>query len=253
MKKCLKLISIIILTVSFFAINNNLSYAKKNADYINEVIAISDGNIEECGIKNSVLITDHSSVKLATELEEKICLQLLEEFKNHIGNNCVVSIQKSDFNYCINFENKDAEGYIESKISDNHKLIITKLIKRSEKNELTYMKSYINNVTKKVLSSNNIKFSSSEVKQVSYVKAKLSDVKFYDINNKIIKYLKKENVKNINTVNIDNGVSTVAYTENYEAIVSGNQWIDFNYMINKYGSNNYLVIGTPIIDVEFEQ
>ena len=51
MKRYTKTIVVGLLTVTFLIINSNLSYAKKESDYINEAIKISGGKVEECGLR----------------------------------------------------------------------------------------------------------------------------------------------------------------------------------------------------------
>jgi len=253
MKKYTKLIVVALLTVTFLIINSNLSYAKKESNYINEIIQVSGGKVEECGLKVSTTINNDEAINISSEIEEKVCLQLLEEYKSYMNDKCDVTIQKSDLAYCINFEGSNISGYIESKNCDAHKVITMNLLRKTEKNELSGMKVEINQNIKKVFDDNNIEYMDNKIKYFNYVKVKLSDINISNMNDEIIRYLKKQKVKNIDTVKINNGFSTSAYTESYERISNSGGWMDFNYMINRYFSGTYLVIGTPVLDVDFEQ
>jgi hypothetical protein len=73
----------------------------------------------------------------------------------------------------------------------------------------------------------------------------------YEVNEKIIKLLESHSTKNIETVNINNGLSTVAYTKNYDAMVNNNKLIDFNYAVCNYSSGSYIIIGTPEIIITY--
>jgi len=54
-------------------------------------------------------------------------------------------------------------------------------------------------------------------------------------------------LKIIETVSINNGLSTVAYTKEYDEKVTNNKLIDFNYAVCNYSSGRYIIIGTPEI------
>ena len=204
-------------------------------------------------IKVSIAINNEEDKDISKELEEKVCLQLLDGYKSYMGDKCNMTIQKNDFVYCINFEGSNISGYIESKNCDNHSVITMKLLQKTEKNELSDMKVETNKNIKKVFGDNKLKYKDNQINYYNYVKVKLSDINISNMNDEIIRYLKNQKVKNIDTVKINNGFSTSAYTESYERITNSGGWMDFNYMVNRYFSGTYLVIGTPVLDIDFEQ
>ena len=80
-----------------------------------------------------------------------------------------------------------------------------------------------------------------------FIKAEVPCTDIHEVNNKVIQLLKKHNSVNINTIDINNGCSTVAYTGTSEYMLDQGKKMDLNYAICKYSSGNYVVIGTPII------
>ena len=102
--------------------------------------------------------------------------------------------------------------------------------------------------------SNSIGNRGKNIKYFQYLKAKIlvsstdsgvSDI--YNINKTIINMLKTHGTENIETVSINNGLSTIAYTKKYENKVNNNKLIDLNYAVCNYSSGRYIIIGTPEI------
>jgi len=251
MKKYTKLIIVGLLTVILITLNAKLSYAKKDIDYINEIVKLSNGNVEECGLKESVPLVEEHSSDISKEIKEKLCLEILEEYKKNLKDSLDITVHKSDLLYCIVFENNTVHGYIQISSVNDLGALTFKVQLKTEKNELTDLESQARKIIKLVTEKNYLNIDEKKVKISSYVKAKLSDVNISTVNDEIIRYLKKQKAKNIDTVKIDNGFSIVAYTESYDRINNAN--FDLNCMINDYMHGSYLIVGTPVIDVDFEQ
>lgn len=267
MKKYTKLSIVGLLTIIFITLSSKLSYAKKDIDYINEIVNISNGKIEESGLKISIPIGSENSIAISKEDEEKICVDILEEYKKYVKDSLDITVQKSEFKYCISFENNTVQGYIQNNSIDNLRILTFKVEFKIEKNQLLDIEPQISKIIKLAAEKNHLKIAENEMKKSCYVKAKLANTNISATNDEIIRYLKKQKAKNIDTVKIDNGFSTVAYTESYNRInksnlglsnksnlgLSNNANFDLNYMINNYMHGSYLVVGIPVIDVDFEQ
>jgi Tfp pilus assembly protein FimT len=88
-------------------------------------------------------------------------------------------------------------------------------------------------------------------KYFQYLKAKLPNNNIKYDNNKVLELLKGYDSTNINTVKLENGYSTTAYTKMYNSMESNGQLIDLNYALSKYSSGSYIIIGTPEINVTY--
>lgn len=251
MKKYTKLIIVGLLTVIFIILSSNLSYAKKDIDYIGEIVRLSNGKIEECGLKVSMPLSTDQSLNLSKDVQEKICLALLEEYKKYMKDSVIITVQKNNLLYSVSFENNTVHGYIQMSNVNDCNILTLKVQLKTEKNKIIDIKSQISKIIKIVAINSHLKIDEENEKNSSYVKAKLDNTDISNTNEEIIRYLKKQKAKNIDTVKIDNGFSTVVYTESYERI--NNASFDLNYMINNYMHGSYLVVGTPVIDVDFEQ
>ncbi|QAA32791.1 hypothetical protein [Clostridium manihotivorum] len=84
-----------------------------------------------------------------------------------------------------------------------------------------------------------------------YAKAKTSAVDISKTNKDITKLLRFRGYDNIDTINISNGVSTVA-NRKYNPINSNKRSnVDFNYAVTTYSSGTYIILGAPVIPVPY--
>ena len=144
--------------------------------------------------------------------------------------------------YCREFENGDIYGYIESRKDGNVNKINLFIRKTSEKNDISDLeKQVIKSVDKKA---NNVTI-------YRYIKAKISEDSIKTTQEKIENYLKSIGSENMETVEINTGFSTVAYTNKYTPISDNGKLIDFNFAVKKASDGNYIIIGTPIIDITY--
>jgi hypothetical protein len=152
---------------------------------------------------------------------------------------------ENESSYCIEFSGGDVQGYIEAQRHNSEDIIGISISKVGNENGLEALKNNVNNI---------IGYRGKDMKYFQYLKAKVQDINtnqemgsIYTTNQRIIKILKYNKSKNIETVSINNGLSTVAYTKKYEAEVSNNKLMDFNYAVCDYSSGRYIIIGTPEI------
>jgi hypothetical protein len=125
---------------------------------------------------------------------------------------------------------------------ENHNVVTVNIIKHDNSNSLEDLRNklekYIGN-----------KY--SNVRYFQYLKCKMQSGDVYSTNKQILKLLKDHRASNINTIDLENGYSTTAYTKQYDSIQSNGKLIDFNYAVCKYSSGNYIIIGTPEILVTY--
>lgn len=220
------LILIIFLMIGFGSSDNNFSLAEKNTDLFKEIIGAAQGTVTEYGVKASY----------ETEKDgEAYCLELLDKLGITGGS---VNIAKDEKLYSIDFKNNEIKGYIESMSYDNHNVVTVNLVQIDTENKLSELKYKVQKA---------IGNQEKEVKYFEYLKARISNRDKLQVNSEITETLRKYNAVNINTIQIDNGYSTVAYTKRYPTMKNNGKLMDLNYAVCSYSSGNYVVIGTPVI------
>lgn len=221
-----KIIILIFLCIISLINFKNLSFAKKNNEILNKMIDSVHGNTVEYGIRANFEINENG---------EKYCLDLLKEL-NLLSNN--INITRDEKFYSVEFNKAEENGYIEYSSYDNHNIVTLNIVKSDNINRLDELKAHIEMVISK--EGNNVKY-------YQYLKAKILENENEKLNDKIINILKAENAINISSVNLKNGISTVAYTKQFNSIKSNGKLMDLNFALCSYSSGNYLIIGTPII------
>lgn len=220
-----------ILIIIFFVIISlvnykSFSFARKNTDLFNEIISKVQGKTVEYGVKASFEINENG---------EDYCVDLLKKFNVTDGD---VFITKTSKFYSLEFNKNEYKGYIEYSSYDKHNVVTINMIKADNLNRLVELRKDI----EKAIGKNE-----KEVKYYMYLKAKVTESDNLKLNNEIISLLKEENAVNIDSVKIENGVSTVAYTKQFDAMKNNGKLMDLNFAVCNYLSGNYLIIGTPII------
>lgn len=221
-----KIIILIFLVIISLFNYKSFSLTKKNTNLINEVLSSVQGNTVEYGIRATFEINDNG---------EKYCLELLKKL-NLTDND--INIVKSDKFYSLDFNKNETKGYIEYSSYDNHNVVTINMIKVDNMNRLEEFKETIEKAINKT---------EKDVKYFQFLKAKVIENDKLKLNNKIIEVLKTEKAENIYSVQFNNGISTVAYTKQFDAMKNNGKLMDFNFSLCSYSSGNYLIIGTPII------
>jgi hypothetical protein len=221
-------IIIFILTITlgfiFFGFDNLL--AQKKQDMFSEILNQTNVNIEECSITTS----------FQTQIGGlAICQTILKKLGYGDGD---LKITNNNNIYCIEFSKNKFNGYIESTYHDSTYVISIYINDKCSKNEINVLKIDMDNALKGISSGN---------KNFLYVKSKIASQSISTIDSKIKTILKKNKAKDVNSVNINNGITTTAYTGLYSSIKSGDSLMDFNYAVCRYPSGNYLIMGSPEI------
>jgi hypothetical protein len=220
----------IILCFIILQINIRISNAQETVNLFDEILLQTKGETVEYGLKTS----------FETAEEPKIV-------SNYLINNLGFSKTETKSyenvdSYCLEFSRKNLKGYIESSKYNNGYVITINVSKTGNVNGLESLKKEV---------SKSIGNRGKNIKYFQYLKAKILDNNTkedsYSINKTIIKMLKSYGTENIETVSINNGLSTIAYTKKYENMLNNNKLIDFNYAVCNYSSGRYIIIGTPEI------
>ena len=152
--------------------------------------------------------------------------------------NADINVVKEDRFYSVEFSNNELKGYIESTSYDNHNVVTLNVVQYDNGYRLSELKNRINIAVGK---------DEKEVKYFDYLKAQINKGDKEKVNSDIAKLLKNNNASNIDTIKIDNGYSTVAYTKKYPVMKNNGKWMDLNYAVCSYFSGDYVIIGTPVI------
>jgi hypothetical protein len=225
----------IVISIIILQINIGVSSAQGEVNLFDEIILQTKSKTVEYG-----LVTSFKTI----EEPKEVCNYLI----NTLGLNCKevkLNYIENESSYCIEVSGKNVEGYIEAIIYDNDNVIKINISKTGDENGLVPLKGKISDA---------IGHRGKDIEYFQYLKAKIQESNtkegiesIYAINQRIIEILKSNGSKNIETVSIKNGVSTVAYTKKYQEKVNNNKLMDFNYAVCNYSSGRYIIIGTPEI------
>lgn len=144
--------------------------------------------------------------------------------------------------YCREFQNKNLYGYIEGKKNQND-TTISIFMRKVQRNDID---DELENKAKKFIGNK-----AYNLECHRYLKAETSISSTAEVQNNIIKYLKSIGTENISTVKINNGFSTVAYTKKFVPILDNGKHIDLNFSVLNEKNKNYIIIGTPLIDISY--
>ncbi len=233
-KKCIALLCIV-LSLIILQFNIRLSNAQEEVNLFDEILLATKSKTVEYGLKTC----------FKTEEDPKeVCNYLIQALGFNNKGIKLNSFENED-SYCIEFSSENLQGYIETLKYNNEHIIAINISEISSKNGLVYLKNKV---------SNSIGYRGKDIKYFQYLKAQMQEINtsmemedIYNVNESIIKILKSHGSENIETVNINNGVSTIAYTKKYDEKINNNKLIDFNYAVCNYSSGRYIIIGTPEI------
>ena len=210
----------------FLIINSKILYAIET-DLLDEIINKTGSTVVEYGVRASYVTND---------LEIDTLKDTLKTLGYYDSDSMDISVKEGI--YTIDFIKGNTYGFVES-VNENDQFFITIDIKeKSTINNINILKKNIENVVNKKHKS---------AKYYLYLKSKIKENNLSKVNNEIKKVLNGIGASDIETVGIDKGFSTVAYTKRYETIKNNGRLIDFNYAVNSYNSGNYIIIGTPTI------
>lgn len=218
-------------------INDKVFCASDKWDPFSSVLNETHGKVVLCEVKVSFDIANNKG--------QDICLELLKQLEITKGAGSSTNIMKDEFKYCIEFQKDGMSGFIESSTYNNHNIITMDIEQKCQDNQLENIKNIIDSAINKIQKSGSMKYDNKQV--FEFIKAEVPSLDIYEQNDNVIRLLKNHNSLNVNSIKINNGISTVANTGREEYMLNQGRKMDFNYAICKYSSGNYLVMGTPII------
>jgi hypothetical protein len=212
--------------VSLGDFNSSLYLASKKPDFFREIVSLTEGKVVEYGVKANFQISEDG---------ENYCLEL---FKKLNIENADINVVKGEKFYSVEFNNNEFKGYIESTSYDNHNVVTLNIVQYDNEYRLVELKNRVSIAVGK---------DEKEVKYFDYLKAQINKDSTEKVNRDIAELLKNNNASNIDTIKIDNGYSTVAYTKKYPVMKNNGKLMDLNYAVCSYSSGDYVIIGTPVI------
>ncbi|APC38790.1 YwmB family TATA-box binding protein [Clostridium estertheticum] len=225
----------IVLSMAIMQINIRLTSAHENLNLFDEILIQTKSKTVEYGLKTCFETQEDS---------KEICNYLISKLNLDNKKTILTRTENKDY-YNVDFSSENANGYVEALKYKNKSLITINISNVSNENGLAFLK---NNVSASIGSRG------KNIKYFQYLKAKVEETSENGgenntnvINRKIIKILKSCGTENIETVNLNNGLSTMAYTRKFDEKVINNKLIDFNYAVCSYSSGKYIIIGTPEI------
>jgi len=232
-----KSIALLCIVLSLIILQTNIKFsnAQEKLNLFDEILFQTKSKTVEYGLKTCFKTYDE---------QKKVCNYLVKVLELN-NKETKLNSSENENTYCIEFSGKNVEGYIEAVKNENVNDITVNISKVGNSNGLLALKNKV---------SAGIGNKGENIKYFQYLKAKIGEEtanskvdSIYNINKKVIKILKFYETKNIETVIINNGVSTIGYTKEYDDMVINNKLIDFNYAVCDYSSGRYIIIGTPEI------
>ena len=239
MKLKITFLLLVIVMVVLINFNDRVSYGANKWDVFESMLQETQGKVVQCEVTTSFNLTNDK------ERDIDVCLELQKQLEWTKGKGASINITKGKSNYTIEFQKQNINGYVESTFYNNYNTITIDIIQNCQKNQIENINDIIDSAINKV--SNNRHMQLSNKQTFKFIKAKVPCTDIHELNNKVIQLLKKHNSVNINTIDLNNDCSTVAYTGSSEYMLDQGKKMDLNYAICKYSSGNYVVIGTPII------
>ncbi|WP_027623681.1 YwmB family TATA-box binding protein [Clostridium lundense] len=227
-RKGLLILVIVFLSGTLFLFAGN-SKTVKNEDVFNCILKDTNGKVVEYGLTTNFYSKEDGN---------KVCKEILKKLKvsqDHYRNTI-----KNGKIYCIEFKDNNLEGYVQSTKYDNYNVVTINVKEKNKINELNRLEEQFTEI-----------INNKDIKFFKYVKAQIDGEDLQKTNKKIIALLKNARGENIETIKLDKGYSTTAYTKKYNPINVNGKPIDFNYALCRYHSGNYIIMGTPEILISY--
>lgn len=223
-KKFFCAILLIILIVTNFKITT--TSAETSESYLDNVLKNTNSTVEEIGLNTNYKTNSDG---------KKECKEWLKMMN---FSNKMIEVDNTK-KYFVDFADKNMSGYIES-VKENNYYDISIYVKwLTDKDNIGELKR---KVTKTINHKNNC---------YTYIRAKSKMKNINQIACKMQTYFVKNGAKNLKNTKLNNILSTTMYTGKYDYIFDGTKKVDLNYAVCKYNDGNYIIIGTPILNINY--
>lgn len=223
-KKFFVVILLVLLIVTNFKVLR--TSAEAGEDYLGNALKNTNSTIEEIGLNASYKINSDG---------KKECKVWLKNM--NFGNKSTEV--DSEKKYFVDFSDKNMSGYIESVKENNYYDISIYVKELTDKNNIIKLK-------RKVTKAINYKSTC-----YTYIKAKSKMKDINQIAYKMQAYFVKNGAENLRNTKIKNILSTTMYTGKYDYVFDDTKKVDLNYAVCKYNDGNYIIMGTPILNINY--
>lgn len=222
---------ILIFSIVFVMLFGTVSAQGKNIQLFDDIIELTQGHIEEVGVR----------LTFSTEVQGKVAI---EKVFSELNIEDIDNVESSTDhgNYSLSFSGKKVSGSIVNIKDAAGSSIVLNIIEKSVYNNVEEIKASL--LKSLNLSGENIEYS-------YHIKAKVPSNDMKSINETMLNFLKGRGSSNLESIDISNGYSTVAYTRNFQPISSSGKLIDLNYAVVNYSTGTYILLGTPIIMIPY--
>lgn len=222
-KRFVAILLVLLIVINFKVIRTN---AETSENYLENALKNTNSTVEEVGLNTDYKTNGNGKQECKVWLKDM----------NFTNERVKVDNRKK---YSVDFNDKNMTGYIESVKENNYYDISIYVKSFSDKNNISELK-------RKVTKAINYKSTC-----YTYIKAKSKMKNMNQIAYKMQAYFVKNGAKNLKTTKIKNILSTTMYTGKYDYIFDGTKKIDLNYAVCKYNDGNYIIIGTPILNINY--
>ena len=225
-------IALLCIVLSMIVLQINVTFAKAHENYnlFDEILIQTKSKTVEYGLKTC----------FETQGDPEDITNYMISALDLNNKKIILSASDNKNSYCVNFSSENLNGYVEALKYKNKSLITINITKVSNENGLIPLKNKVRD---------SIGNRGKDIKYFQYLKARVMESdkgvgknNINGINQKIIKILKSHGTENIETVSLNNGLSTLAYTKRYDEKVINNKLIDFNYAVCSYSSGRYIIM-----------
>lgn len=226
--------SILIIVLSIFLIFSFDGYCSKiricsSNSLFDDILKCTKSTVQESNVTAS-FNTNVDGISLCQSIFKKV---------DSNQNFNVSTTQNTNF-YRIEFNKKSVSGYIQSIKCGKYNAITVDIDELGNKNKLNDLKIQMKGY---------LKDRKENIKYFECLKAKTTNSNsINECNSQISKLLRSYHIFDIETLNLENGYTSTAYTGLYDNVIETNgTLVDFNYSVCRYYSGNYIILATPEI------
>jgi len=281
LKKSYKVTIVTCIVILIVSSLSGFSYGQGEIDYYSELLKESKGRVCENGVKCYITLKNNkegnlynktqkdnkedlskglkysisdSKVKTSTVYDESIESISLKISKNLGFTDKIAShrsIFKGDNNfYRMEYDDSSIKGYVEAASNAQGIQITIDLEEVTNCISVDSLKERVSSALDKLCREESYTLDKN-LCFYDYVKVQLNEVDAANLNQSCIAILKKHKASNVHTINISNGFGTTAYTGGKNTVKNLGKAIDFNYAVVTYSSGSYLIMGRPILTINY--
>ncbi len=234
MKLYIKLLIVVMFTLSILIIRDKTFYGKSEEDMFSGILNSVNASTEEYVVEGRFY---------SQESKENIYETITTNIEKAMGQ--VYQEVNKDLSFKIDYNHEKYDGRIS--IADYGKgYDVVLRISICKPNLDIDKEKTVEKKIKEILSP-----ISSKVEYSLYVKSKILNGTIDETRDVILKQLYLNKAQNIDEVEISNGYSIISNTNLYDKEIILGEEIDFNCAIVRYSSGCYLIMGTPVIRITY--